>query len=129
MTTTKRESMNAAILAHGKKLLRIFTEATERDPVKLCRQVRRLESRGGEFAIMLCNGPTIGTEDEQEAVKAKILDDLDKLLGWREADVPVFLNLDPRGHALKIDDEWMRASGALLHTDWGGYGIIAPDLS
>lgn len=43
--------------------------------------------------------------------------------------VPVFVNLDPRGFALKIDDEWMRASGATLYSDWGGYGIIAPDLT
>lgn len=44
--------------------------------------------------------------------------------------VPVILNRDPRGYALKIDDEWMRAHrDVVLHRDWGGYGIIAPDLT
>lgn len=42
--------------------------------------------------------------------------------------VPVFLNRDPRGYALKIDDEWMRKHDAKLYRDWGGYGIIAPDI-
>ncbi len=28
-----------------------------------------------------------------------------------------------------IDDEWMREHPAVrLHRDWGGYGILAPDL-
>jgi hypothetical protein len=83
--------------------------------------------------------------------------------------VPVFLNGDPRGYALKIRDEWMHKAQTLrrdgepvytgpdpetwihrnhsfsvahalehegyrlepvqLHRDWGGYGILAPDLS
>lgn len=83
--------------------------------------------------------------------------------------VPIFLNRDARGYALKIDAEWMRKGQVLqrdgatvyvgteaerwihnhhsysvyhatefegytidaprLHTDWGGYGILAPDYS
>jgi hypothetical protein len=36
-----------------------------------------------------------------------------------------YCNGDPRGYALKIDLQ----VGEELHRDWGGYGIIAPDLS
>ena len=53
--------------------------------------------------------------------------------------VPVFVNLDPRGYSLKIDDEWMSeakgrdefydTAARSLHRDMGGYGIIAPDLT
>lgn len=47
----------------------------------------------------------------------------------RKPLVPVFLNGDPRGYSLKIEDNWMRERQNLrLHRDWGGYGIIAPDL-
>lgn len=41
----------------------------------------------------------------------------------------VFVNLDPRGYALKIDDEYMRAHNLKLHTDMGGYGILAPEIN
>jgi hypothetical protein len=53
--------------------------------------------------------------------------------------VPVFLNRDPRGYALKIDEEWLQAArrdgrtvgavGCCIYQDWGGYGIIAPNLT
>lgn len=36
-----------------------------------------------------------------------------------------FWNLDPRGYALKIDPEKGGVVG--LMTDWGGYGILAPE--
>lgn len=50
--------------------------------------------------------------------------------------VPVFINRDPRGYALKIDDEWIRQQRADhrtvhmagIHQDWGGYGILAPEI-
>lgn len=51
--------------------------------------------------------------------------------------VPIFINRDPRGCALKIRDDWMRdnmhdgARGyaiARLERDWGGYGILAPEI-
>jgi hypothetical protein len=43
---------------------------------------------------------------------------------------PIFFNRDPRGYALKIPSEWMHAHPEVsLHRDWGGYGILAPDLS
>lgn len=42
--------------------------------------------------------------------------------------VLVFLNRDPRGYALKIDSEYVRAHSLAIHRDWGGYGIIAPEI-
>ena len=42
----------------------------------------------------------------------------------------VFINGDPRGYALKIDDKYQdRLHKVGIHRDWGGYGIIAPDFS
>jgi hypothetical protein len=43
--------------------------------------------------------------------------------------VAVFVNQDPRGYALKIDDEYMRAHSLDLERDGGEYGILAPDLT
>jgi hypothetical protein len=43
--------------------------------------------------------------------------------------VPIFHNGDPRGYALKIREEYVREHALDIHRDWGGYGILAPDLS
>lgn len=51
--------------------------------------------------------------------------------------IPIFLNKDARGYALKIDSDWLDEQRsnpntvhlASIHRDWGGNGIIAPDLS
>ena len=121
--------MNATIepkvRAHGLILLTLFPKATERDPVKLCRKLRRLEADGHRLAEDRCN-LDLG-ESVVAARRNKILADLDALLDFR--DIPVFLNGDPRGYALKIESEWTRAHAPGLQRDWGGYGIIAPDLS
>lgn len=43
----------------------------------------------------------------------------------------LYINTDPRGYALKIDDEVFKSNyqGISLETDWGGYGLLAPDLN
>lgn len=41
----------------------------------------------------------------------------------------VFVNGDPRGYTLKIDDKYKdKMHKAGVYRDWGGYGIIAPDF-
>ena len=128
----------AAVRKHGENLLAIFTQATEKNPVDLCRKLRRLERDGEALGLVLCNGPEIGYE-EADRRQAAILAKVDELLKYQAASVPVFLNRDPRGYALKIDEKWMQAArrdgkttgakGCCIHQDWGGYGIIAPDLT
>ncbi len=180
-TMTKKAEMMERIRKHGENLLAIFPNATERDPVELCKKLRRLESQGAALALRLCNGPQFD-EGEDDQISERILTKVNALLGnvheyqpktgdkcscrpgvqrdncpscegtgkvvdfWairnRKPLVPVFLNRDPRGYALKIDDAWMAEHGnatdhpsksptavCRLHRDWGGYGIIAPDLS
>lgn len=168
-TATKRSDMLERIRQHGENLLAIFPNATEQDPDKLCRKLRRLEHEGEQWALRLCNGPEL-PEGESDRVRDAILAKVNKLLGNvheyqpktgaacgcrrgvqrdncpncegtgrvvdfrairnRKPLVPVFLNGDPRGYALKIEDEWLRDRPEVrIHKDWGGYGIIAPDLS
>lgn len=129
MLTANRTAMYARIEAHGRALLELFPNATERDPFDICKRLRRLEAEGSRLAVERCNGEV----DEAEAEKRgdAILYRADIILCFRSAGIPVFLNGDPRGYALKIDDAWMRenAADSRLHRDWGGYGIIAPDLT
>lgn len=129
MTTTKRDTMNARIDAHGRKLLAIFPRATERDPAKLCKRLRRLETEANYYATRLCDGDVSDDERKQDARIATILGKVDAVLGFRATAVPVFFNGDPRGYTLKIADDYMRAHNVDLHRDWGGYGILAPDLT
>ncbi len=123
---TKREKQRADILKHGKDLLRIFKKSPYRgDPTGLCRRVRRLEMEGERFALLLCNGPVPSMEDQEE-IKNSIKDRLRQVLGRHK--FKVFLNLDPRGYALKICDEDVRKNELKIQQDWGGYGLIAPEL-
>lgn len=127
---TKPVLLARRIEDHGRKLLAIFPNAVERDPATLCRLLRRIELEGSKFAVRLCNGPEFPTPEDEDNTGAAILIRAKGLLfGNGPQDVPIFLNRDPRGYALKIDDAWMREHKADLHQDWGGYGIIAPDLS
>lgn len=45
----------------------------------------------------------------------------------------LFINSDARGYALKIKDDLMRGEGIYsnigLQTDWGGYGLLAPEIT
>ena len=133
MTKTQED----AVRRHGENLLAIFPHATEKNPVRLCRALHRWESRGATLALRLCNGPAFPTEDQQERTVQTILKAVNTLLG--NECVPIFVNLDPRGCALKIDDEWLRDqcqhnqyslgdAFRALHKDWGGYGIICPEI-
>ena len=166
-TTTKRHEMLDRIQKHGNNLLAIFPRATERDPVKLCKALRRLESQGEQIALDLCNGEN--DERGHAILERLLLLKVNKLLGnvrkhqpktgaacgckrgvirdncpncegtGRVIDfpairnappvVPIFLNGDPRGYALKIPDDYVRDNDLNIHRDWGGYGIIAPDLA
>lgn len=115
-----------AVKKHGANLQTIFNLTG--DPVTLCKRLRRLENEGNRFACAMCN---VGMNDDVwESGKANILARVDKILGFSAKEIPVFFNGDPRGYCLKVNSEWMREHREYaLHLDWGGYGIIAPDLS
>ncbi len=165
---TKTSTLTERIIEHGRKLLTIFPDALDRDPLSLCKKLRRIEAKGAAFALRLCNGPQFPTPEAADRVGEKILAEANTLLGnvveyqpktgakcgckrgvqrdncpacegtgfcidfarirRRPKTVAVFLNRDPRGYALKINDEEVRARSLDIATDWGGYGLIAPDL-
>ena len=128
-----------AIRAHGENLLAIFPNATERNPVSLCKRLRRLEAKASRICLDCCNGNfDEGANGEKlDAALDAILDKVNSILGNNPEDllraVPVFVNRDPRGYALKISSEWTFAycqqTGRRIYSDWGGYGIIAPEIT
>ena len=86
----------------------------------------RLERRASRDAERICNGDVQRSGFEQE----RILDAVNALTGFRGKGIPVFLNGDPRGYALKIESAWVRANDSgpeiRLERDMGGYGLLAP---
>jgi hypothetical protein len=126
MKTSKRDRMYQQIEAHGQNLLAIYPGATERDPVKLCKKLHRLESQASALATHYCNGTGGINTDNWEEKTAPTLARVQKILGDGPA---VFINGDARGYALKINEETVRDMGLKIYTDWGGYGIICPEFN
>jgi len=133
--STKKQRQAEQIKAHGENLLAIFPNATERDPIALCKKLRRMEAKAQAIALRLCNGPEYpGGYDEVDALTGAILEKVNAILGnTGKNPVPVFVNRDPRGYALKISSEWTFAycqqTGRRIYSDWGGYGILAPEIT
>lgn len=92
------------------------------DPVALSKKVFRLENKAHRLAEEYCN-VYIDEKDLNKKIES-IEKSLDKILGYKKKKIPVFINLDPRGYALKVDTSYP----TYLPRDWGGYGLIAPDL-
>ena len=117
---------NEAILKHGLALQRIFPATKHLGPVTLYKRLHRLEAEAHSFAEKCCNESV--ADDVQERKDKSILKRLDAILGFKATGVPVFLNSDPRGYALKIKDSYVREHNLDISTDWGKYGIICPEF-
>ena len=113
-----------AIKKHGEQLNAIFH--TGLDPVTLAKKLRRIESAAHKLAEDACNFLSMESPEYNKR-HSRIEARLKLVLGIAEK-VPVHINMDPRGYALKIDDEYMRAHNLQLHRDMGGYGILAPEF-
>lgn len=132
-----------AITRHGIALLNAFPHAPERDPVKLCKKLRRIETAIARVVMDYSNGENGVNQDRLDHEKALAKIRVSELLGLDKYGFELaglLVNSDPRGYALKIDDEksgwfvhWQdeqrKAGKPTIHTDWGGFGILAPDLT
>lgn len=107
------------------------------DGRQIAAALARLESKASRAATAQCNGePYLGQpfreEDEWTAFKEQITCKVAAL--FNSAPPPgFFINSDPRGYALKIDNEDPAGKALIdavkLHTDWGGYGILSPEIT
>ena len=128
-----RQRMKEQIRQHGENLTRVFN--LDMDADTLARKIHRLEVKAHQLAADYCNGTkAFSTESWEwwwETETDVILDKLDKLTNYRAQGIPVFCNGDARGYALKIDEPWVKgytSKGGRIYTDWGGYGILAPEF-
>ncbi len=100
-----------AIKRHGESLLMAFPNAIEKDPVTLCKKLRRIENSLTKPLTDYCNGDFDAGENGEklDAVcdKAKLRVASLLMITGVEFDA-LIINRDPRGHALKLDDNWTR---------------------
>jgi len=123
----KKQIMYDRINAHGQQLKNIFKLDPNIDPVKLCKQLFRLENKAHRLAEDGCNGVIYDTEPQAEEILKKVC----KILNISYEADRVFFNGDPRGYSLKFTtrySRYLRSCNINIHQDWGGYGIIAPDF-
>jgi hypothetical protein len=121
-TADKRARMYAKIEQHGKNINAIF--GTDYEPVTISKKLFSLENKMHNAALDYCNLPD--QEDNYRKTKTSVLKSLHKLLGDK---IPLEVNADPRGYALKIPDDYVCEHDLQIHRDWGGYGILAPNYS
>ena len=134
-TANRKNQQRERILQHAWTLQTAFPNCTEQGP-ELCKKLRRIETKVHREAENLCNYPDaiLADEEKGERFKKRQLERVCELLGISPEDKIVFLNLDPRGHAVKLDPDWTRRYNEeqprerRLVTDWGDYGIVAPQL-
>ena len=125
----KKQITYDRINAHGQRLKNIFKLDPNIDPVKLCKQLFRLENKAHKLAEDYCNG--IIYADDYDVKTIQILKKVCKILNIPYEANRVFVNGDPRGYALKFTSrysKYLRSCNINIHQDWGGYGIIAPDF-
>lgn len=120
------EKQEKAIRRHGEQIQVIFPVAREIDAVELCRKLRIIESKAHRAAEQYCNGEI--NNDGWDYAMDTTLNRLDRLLRFKDAGVPVIVNGDARGYALKIESEYVAAHDLKIYRDWGGYGILAPEI-
>ena len=116
------------IVSQGFKIIKFFKLdlSTEEESLKLCKQLRALENKAYEITLRQCNE---GEKETDKSEEETILNKVDKLLNFKSQDIQVFINGDARGYALKISDKHRDLlNKANFYMDWGGYGIIAPEI-
>jgi SMC interacting uncharacterized protein involved in chromosome segregation len=118
----KKERMNEQIRKHGENLNKVF--GLNEDPIKLAKKLHTIELKAHKLATDYCNGENGVWETLSDAILEKV----DKVLNFTAQEIPVFVNGDARGYALKINDDYVRNNGLEIHKDWGGYGILAPEF-
>jgi len=137
----KQARMYNLITIHGLNLIDFFDLPKHTAPVKLCKKLHSLEIKLNRIMCNMCNTnnvegiepsrennwqPPETTEEAQDELLKAYMQKLLKIIGPKNAE-KVFFNHDPRGYSMKMTTEASKAWPG--HKDWGGYGIIAPDLT
>lgn len=128
----KRERKAAQLLAHYATCERLASAlgmpAAQVDGKRISVMLWKLERMATGASTALCNGES--SEATFDAVTQYIITRIGAIFG--KLPPGFFVNADPRGYALKIDNEDPEARALIeavkLHRDLGGYGILSPEI-
>ena len=140
MKKADKAEMYEKIRKHGETLLKLFPEAKEKDPIKLCKSLRQYERKISAITLALCCEEKVDPDKADRDLDRIYLKVNEILNDGKRSDLPnfdpievnrvaFFINRDPRGYALKIHSEEERIREFGLYRDFGGYGILAPDFT
>ena len=118
--------INERISKHVEMIQKMFNlpySQTNSEALVFFKKIRLLENRAHKLAERWCNGTV--SEFALEKGQKSILTEIDEILHYSKKEIKVIFNSDPRGYALKIEEEKLPPA---LFKDWGGFGIIAPDF-
>jgi len=99
------------------------------EALKLYKTLHRLETRVHRENEDDCNGTNGLTERQEIARDKRRFNTYQNLL---PGVTGLFINGDPRGYSLKLhvkETQELRQKDIYLMSDWGGYGILAPDFN
>lgn len=135
MNTTslnKRERKAQQLLTHYATCERLahYLGMTEADGKKISVALWKAERLGTTRAEQMCSD-SVYCDGSQQLDKKAVLEMVRKAVGALPPGF--FVNSDPRGYALKIDNETPEGLAIIktvgLHTDMGGYGILSPEIN
>jgi hypothetical protein len=129
LKTHKMKAKNAdQFFRHVCDLQTMVGLSSYHEAYELYEKLHRLEARIHRENEEDCNGTNGLTEKQEERRDARRFKSFQSLL----PNVPgLFVNGDPRGYSLKMhvkETEELRLKGIKLYTDWGRYGILAPEF-
>lgn len=124
----KRQRRQMQLERHYRALEKLAMKCGTTNPNGKVLSVRllKLERIAHKAAEKYCNGE-IG-----EIVLTATENTITEKIFFMFGSIPsgFFINNDPRGYALKIKSEIMQTdyAGIGLQKDWGGYGLLAPEI-
>jgi len=114
----------SAVNRHIQALGRLFNKDVP-NPYEVYDILHRAEKEANRKACDYCNG--LIDSEAFNKWEEKLIPRLQKKLGVEKMPDGFFVNSDPRGYALKMRENSFQKGD--LWTDFGGYGILAPDFS
>lgn len=117
--TTKQNRINS----HVNALVARYGALTVA-PATFFRIARRCECRLNRIAVAACEGHI--SERRQDNAELAALARIVKCFAAPEFIArELWVNSDPRGYSLKLHGDFKHSD---ITTDWGGYGILAPEF-
>ena len=111
---------------HFSALASLHRSPDTADGARIYRALRRIECRMARAAEDACNTPRGAAR--YSALERVAENQVLRLFGHVLSVDGFFCNGDPRGYALKLCNETVTIPEGMA-TDWGGYGILAPEPS